>query len=156
MIQLILEQLVYGTPLAAISPKIAFQASLAIIWVKFIEKELPSINFIRHAKRFLELLMRPLQLIILGRWSNGINYSLMSRAVTRMLSIIWSYTSSMRNVCIPSYSQPKSSWRERHLISRLKLWCQSLWAVGSGCSVGRRCWSTHNFRISTISHTQAL
>ena len=47
MVQLILEQLVNGTPPEAISPNIASQADLAMPGVKVIVRELPSIKFIR-------------------------------------------------------------------------------------------------------------
>ena len=67
MVQLILKQLINDMPPAAISPNIASQADLDMPWVKVIVQELPRINFIRKFRKFFELLVRPLWLIVLGR-----------------------------------------------------------------------------------------
>ena len=109
-----------------------------------------------HAGKFFEWLVRPLRLIVLVRWSNGINYFLMARAGIRLISIIWSSASSMSNLCVPSYYQPQSSWRERRISIRLTLCCQPLRAELSGCSDGQRCWSIHTLQTITKYHTRDL
>ena len=53
IVQLILDQLVNGTPPAAISPNISFRAALAMPRVRVIVQELPSINFIRSCRKIL-------------------------------------------------------------------------------------------------------
>ena len=53
MVQLILEQIVNGTPPAAISPTIASQDALAMTGVKVIMQELPRMNFIRSCWKTL-------------------------------------------------------------------------------------------------------
>ena len=128
---------------------------LLLLWPgwKLLCRSFPESSLSSHAGRLFELLVRPLGFIIFVRWINGINYSLTAPAGVRLLSIIWSLLSSMRNICVPSYSQPPSSWREGYMRIRLMLFCKPLQAAVSGFSIGRRCWIIHTFHTCTIFHT---
>ena len=56
MIHHILEQISNGTPPSAISPNIAYQATLAMPGVKVIAQELPRINFICSCQKILRII----------------------------------------------------------------------------------------------------
>ena len=62
-----MEQLVNGTPLAAISPKSVSQAALDTPGVKVIVQELPSINFIRSLQTIIRIIVDTLEDYCIGK-----------------------------------------------------------------------------------------
>ena len=66
-VQLILEQLVNGTPPKEISPNIASQDAVAILGVKFIVQDLSSINFIRSCRTVLQIIFETLVAYCIGK-----------------------------------------------------------------------------------------
>ena len=60
MVQLILDQLVNGIPLSAISSNISSQADLSIPGVKVIVQQLPITNFIRSCRAILQIIGKTL------------------------------------------------------------------------------------------------
>ena len=135
-----------------------FSIGLLLLWPRWelLIRSFPVWTLSVHAGRLFELVVISFRLIVLVRRSNGTNYYLTARADIRLLSRIWSLASLMRNICVPSYYQPPSSWRERILGISLTLCYQPLRAAGNSCSSGCRCWSIHTLHTRRISQTWAL